>query len=488
MNLAELDPASLARLSEAERERLAELIEHQYTGEGLADYIRRTRPHEPPPRHLMPIVHAFEEARRTGGVRVCISMPPRAGKSTTIRSGIAWWLAYSPSDLIIYGSYNKDIAARDQGSKTRNEAESNGVILNPAKRANDEWATLQGGGMHSCGIHAGVTGRGATGVVVVDDPYAGFEEGESDIIRQSVWDTFWGDIMSRVEGWASVIVVHTRFHKDDLIGRLERPPHSWRSIAIPAIAGANDVLGRAPGESFWPERRQYTLPELEKIRLGSEHVFAAMFQQNPMGRGKTVFGPPRYYSPGRVDLKGCTAVIGVDPAASEKTGADWSVAALMAIRNPRDVMNVEGYLINVLRRQVEIPTFARELLAFQRANWNAPIAVEAVGAFKALPALLRQHAPSLIVKELATQEELQGDKFLRAQGLAGCWNAGRFYVPDNSPPWLEDYLGVMMRFTGVRGQDANDDDVDATSHGWNFINGGPMPVRRGAVADEGRWR
>jgi len=481
----------LTRLSPAERAELAELLEQSFGGEGLADYIRRTRPFEAPPKHLMPLVGAFERARMAGvfgrpGVRICVSMPPRAGKSTTVRSAIAWWLLHRPADLCMYVSYNADIAARDQGYKTRAEAERVGVHLASNRAANDDWATTTGGGMRSCGINAGITGRGASGFVVVDDPYSGFEEGESPVVRDRVWETFWGDVMTRLEGWASVIVVHTRFNEDDLIGRLEAQG-GWEIISIPAIAeNDNDVLGRSPGESFWPERHQYAIAELVKLRAASPHVFAAMFQQSPVGRGQKMFGPPTFYDPTKVDLTGCTAVIGVDPAASEKTSADWSIGALQAIRHPRDVTKATSHVLNVLRRQVGIPQFARELLGFQRSNWGAPLVIETVGAFKAVAQSIREAAPGIVIVELTTAEELHGNKFLRAQPFASAWNGGRVLVPNNSPPWLEPYLACVKLFTGVK--DKQDDDVDASAHGFNYVTGGLPPVMRGSVAQPQRWR
>lgn len=486
---------NLNRLSPAEQAELDDLLEDSYGGESLADYIRRTRPFEPPPRHLLPLIEAFERARLAGlkgrkAVRICVSMPPRAGKSTTIRSAIAWWLTHRPADLCMYVSYNADIAARDQGYKARAEAERVGVVLSSNRAANDDWATVHGGGMRSCGINAGITGRGATGFVVVDDPYAGFEEGESSACREKVSSTFWGDIMTRVEGFASVIVVHTRFNEDDLIGELETNGE-WEIIRIPAIAeNDNDVLGRSAGESFWPERNQYSLPELVKLRTAAPYVFAAMFQQSPQGRGQKMFGPAHYFDPvsllaSAANLR-LVAIIGVDPAGSQKTSADWSVAVLLALQDYRDITKAKGYIIDVLRRQKEIPDFAEELIVFQRRGWNAPVVVEAVGGFKAVPQLLRKHAPGLIVNEISTPEELHGDKFLRAQSVAAAWNDGRVFVPNNAPPWLQPFLAVVSRFTGVK--DKHDDDVDALAHSWNFMTGGLPGVKRGSVEQVNRWK
>lgn len=480
LRLGDID---LARLAPDEQAELMALAENRLGGESLDAFIRRTRPLEPPPRHLQILIEAFERARM-GAVRVCVSMPPRSGKSTTIRSAIAWWLSHSPADLCAYVTYNSDIAY-DQSYKARAEAQRVGVQLASDRKSADDWATVAGGGLRAAGIGAGITGRGVTGFIVVDDPFKGREDADSPVMRDKVWDAFNDDILSRLEGWASVIVCHTRWGEDDLIGRLE-DEGGWEIISIPAIAeDAVDVLGRPMGESFWPQRHQFSVEELAKIKKRNPYGFASLYQQRPVSRGQRRFGDVHYYDPTKINLEGCTAIIGVDPAASEKTSADWSVAVLMAIRNARNYDKATGYILNVLRRQCSIPQFARELLAFQRSKggYNAPIAVEAVGAFKAVPQILREHAPGIKLIELASPQELHGDKFLRSEGIAYAWNDDppRLLVPNNSPPWLEEYLKVFRRFTGVK--DKQDDDVDATAHAWNTAVGGPPAVKRGSYSD-----
>lgn len=362
-----------------------------------------------------------------------------------------------------------------------------GVNLAPTRTAVSDWGTVHGGGLFSTGIDAGSTGRPATGFLVVDDPFAGFLDGESAVTRENVWNVFWTDLMTRLEGPASAIVVHTRFNQDDLIGRLEAQG-GWEIISIPAIAETTpDILGRSAGESFWPDRDQYTVEALDKLWTASPHTFAALYQQSPRGRGRALFGAPTFFDRKKLDLTGCRAIIGVDPAGSEKTSSDWSVATLLALRNPTEFDKAEAYVLNCLRRQTTIPQFARELLAFQRANWNAPVVVEAVGAFVALPQLLREYAPGIQIIELVNREQLHGDKFLRAQGLAAAWAAGRVMVPNDSPPWLEPFLQEFGEFTGTK-SDRNDDIVDSVSHAWNTGVAAPTPQRqRGAVAAPGRF-
>jgi phage terminase large subunit-like protein len=88
-----------------------------------------------------------------------------------------------------------------------------------------------------------------------------------------------------------------------------------------------------------------------------------------------------------------------------------------------------AYVVDVLREQVSVPQFARDLRAFQARNWNAPVRVEAVGGFKAVPQLLREVDPNIRLEEIHPV----GDKFQRAQGVAAAWNQGRVLVPMNAP-------------------------------------------------------
>lgn len=475
----QLSDIDLSRLSPDERTELLHLAEHRYGGEGLADYIRRTRPHEAPPPHLMPVIGMFERARRRGRVRACVSMPPRSGKSTTLRSGIAWWLLRTPADTCAYTSYNEKIA-QSQSYKIRDEARAVGVVMAPDRQSVNDWGTLKRGGLIAASPGSALTGRGVTGVLVVDDPHKDQRDADSPGMREVVWDWFNRVAMTRLEGHASVIVTHTRWNDDDLISRLTREG-GWEIINIKAIAeDDDDLLGRKPGESFWPDRPQFAVSELLKFKQRDEYGFASLYQGKPRAHGARIFDSHRTFTPRPGLLDGCMPIIGVDPAASERKSADYSWAVFLAIRNWNDPDRAEAYVVNALRMQTSVPEFARALLRFRAQCHNARIAVEAVGGFKAVPQLLREAAPGLPLIEISSLQQLHGDKFQRAVGFAGAWNMGRVFVPDNSPPWLDDYLAEISVFTGTSA-DKQDGAIDASAHAWNTVVGAPRHAPRGAV-------
>lgn len=223
------------------------------------------------------------------------------------------------------------------------------------------------------------------------------------------------------------------------------------------------MLGRSPGEALWPER--FPVSELEIIKGQiKDWSFASLYQGRPQPRGANVFREPvRCELPQegtnewREFIAGKVVAIGVDPAASDKTYADFSVAVVLAI-DPSQSERV-AYVLDVVRGQWTIPALVERLHALQ-TRWRAPLVVEAVGGFKAVPQMLKQVDPRLRIAEVKPTV----DKFQRAQAVAAAWNAGRVQVPVNRS-WVDAFLSEVVSFTGVK--DAHDDQVDALAHCWN---------------------
>jgi predicted phage terminase large subunit-like protein len=465
-----------AKMSPEDRERFDRLIRAQFGGEPLGSFIKRHIPSEPPQRHMLPIIKLFERARHER-IFAAISMPPRHGKTVTIQRGLGWLMRHQPADLNAYVTYSTR-KAESKARAVRQLAQRSGVQLDPHASALAEMRTLQGGGLMSVGAAAGLTGVGVSGVMVFDDPYANRKQADSIVIRESIWEIFTEVVFTRLEQ-ASVIVVHTRWHEDDLIGRLfemhskgELPSYfPWEFINLPAIAEEDDYLGREPGEALWPER--FSVEELRGIEMMNPWSFAALYQGRPRPRGSALFGEPAYYDPAKTDLTGCRVYIGADPAATESTASDKSVAVVLATRGvgPKRV----AYVLDVLRHQEQIPLFVKRLRALSVRWYGAPINVEAVAGFKAVPQMLKQIDPGLPV----TEAPVLGDKRTRAEPAAAAWNQGRLLLPMGNVPWVQPFKRVVKAFTGVG--DAEDDDVDALAHGWNAADMKPKTTPRGSV-------
>lgn len=470
--------------SDADAERLRELMAVEYEAETLREYIARVSPSLPLQRHMEPIVDALQDARdaaRDPGAPIriiLIEMPPRHGKTTTVMHGLSWRTVRDPGLTNAYITYGDTLSA-SKSSVMRAQATAAGVALAPDMANLSEWRTVHGGGLLSGGIMGGLTGKGIDGFLVVDDAIKNREEAESEVYRDKAWDQFTDVCFTRLEGVPTVVVMATRWHPDDLIGRiLDRRQELEEGldgaiqiirIHLPAIAEeGGDILGRQVGEALWPAR--FDVRRLRAIRaMIGEYSWNAMFQQNPRHRGAIVFNdtPARFamYAKDGTQLwypTGHRMLICCDPAASAKTKADHSAAYVMAAQGYGPTMNV--WIVDGFSRQLTIPQLVRALQALREKWYGIAIAVEAVSAFRAVPDILHEEDPDLPVIAVTPK----GDKFMRAQGFASAWNNGRAHVPlDDMTPWAAELIKQVAKFTGLN--DKRDDEVDACSHGYNEL-------------------
>jgi len=227
--------------------------------------------------------------------RLLVMMPPRHGKSEEVSHYLpVWFLNQWPDKRVILTSYEADFAA-SWGRKVRNtiaehKADLRVRIADDSAAAN-RWDTTRGGGMVTAGVGGPITGRGAN-LLIVDDPVKNAEEANSQVYRDKAWEWWLSTAYTRLEPGGVAVVVMTRWHEDDLGGRLlregEQGGERWRSLRLPALAEDKDPLGRQPGQALWPER--YDVKALEGIRqaVGSR-VWASLYQQSPLPPGGLLF-------------------------------------------------------------------------------------------------------------------------------------------------------------------------------------------------------
>lgn len=503
--------------------RLAALLEAQHGGEGFDAFIRRVSPRHAPPRHIGPLVDLWE-ATRHERVFACVELPPRHAKTTTGLHGIAWRLKRDPAVTNAFATFGDDYAA-SRSRIARVLTRAGGVSLSKDMANLHEWRTTYGGGAICRGYQGEWTGQGITGVGLIDDPFKDRAAAESKKIRENVWEWFTDVWWTRLEPGSSCIVQHTRWHDDDLIGRLlagKFAGYRFHRIRLPAIAETvpglgPDILGRADGEALWPER--FSVEELRKIEMSiGPYGWASLYQQRPRPKGADLFLEPARFSLRSWVPDGHRIVICADPAASENTRADHSALFVLAARGFGDDMTID--VLYGWRGHVSVPAFARRLHEVSRIFWNAPIVVEAVGGFKAVPQTLKEIEPRLKIRiahmgdptvtddNAARVTNIPVSKFLRSQPTANAWNRhrirvpidaecmwnpqrGRFEMPTIIMPlrpgiaagvtWADELIHEAQAFTGV--DDPEDDQVDALSHGYNDLHSS-RNSRRGA--DENR--
>jgi predicted phage terminase large subunit-like protein len=459
---------------DSEAELLA-LLQADMSAETLTEFINRVSPNLPPPDHIKKIIRLIE-ATRNKEVRATISMPPRHVKTQTGIHGLAWRIQVDPTKKNAFCSYSADLAY-EKSREIRQKAIEGGAMIAQDNRKVAGWATVFGGGLVAAGVGGPITGKGIDGVLWIDDPFKNREEADSATMRDKVWNWFRGAAFTRLEAGGSIIVVQTRWHRDDLIGRIksEIDDGSWQHISVPAVTDKHglaaderilDANGRpAKGEfrqdvkALWPSN--FPLKKLEEIRRSiGEYEWWAQYQQSPIPMGSNIFNPiPSRFLLSDFKLTGHRLIMAVDPAATASTRADHSVACIMAADGYGDQMRC--WMLDVLRAQVTIPELVRRLDALQQ-KWNVAIAVEAVAAFKAVPDMLREIRPGIPILNI----QPKGDKFTRAQPYAAAWNDGRVFVPTDAH-WANAWISEHAEFTGT--DKGHDDQVDAGTHGFTTL-------------------
>lgn len=256
-------------------------------------------------RHLEEIDRAIVDTilGRTAPILV-IEAPPRHGKSELISRYLpAWYLGVFPMRRVMLVGYAAGFA-RSWGRKARallveHGRESFGVEVAADARAAEDWG-IRGweGGMVTAGVGGPLTGRGAD-LLIIDDPIKNAEEALSETIRERHWDWWQSTASTRIEPAGCAIIIATRWHEDDLTGKLLREAETGegaavRRLRLPAIAEPGDPLGRAPGEALWPQR--WPIERLREIREQKEpHWWNAMYQQCP-SRGSRSTWPDSYFA------------------------------------------------------------------------------------------------------------------------------------------------------------------------------------------------
>ncbi len=236
------------------------------------------------PPHLLYAARALDRVRRGECKRLMIFMPPRHGKSELVSKYFpAFLMRNSPERRVILCSYEAEFAAY-WGEQARlvwqDSAETFHASSALRSSRSNWWITPEGGYMATAGVGGGITGKGMD-VGIIDDPVKNAADAYSETMRENAWNWYLSTFATRLEPGGAMILMMTRWHHNDLAGRLLRnQPGEWEVIRFPAIATEHDVLGRKPGEALWPER--YGPDALARVRDSSVRWWSAMYQQTPL--------------------------------------------------------------------------------------------------------------------------------------------------------------------------------------------------------------
>lgn len=303
----------------------------QVARQNLLDFTILTHHNYKASWHHEIMAAALEEVERGDVDRLLLMLPPRHGKSelASIRFP-AWALGRNPRHEIITASYSGDLAM-DFGYKTRAVLESDAykalfsTQIRHDDRSKGRWTTEEGGGYTSVGVGGPLTGRGAT-ILSIDDPLKNREEADSQVYRDKVWDWYTSTAYTRLEKNGAIVLTLTRWHMDDLAGRIlsSEDASRWKVVRLPAIAEEDEPYRKA-GEALWPEK--YSLEELERTKgIVGVRDWAALYQQTPILSENQEFkeGMFKYRTETEIRKLKTREFLTIDTAISKATSSDYT--------------------------------------------------------------------------------------------------------------------------------------------------------------------
>lgn len=489
--LQEVEAQSQTVLAPVSPLDMAQTLDDKYTTRPHLDYLSEQ------------IRKAVIDVESGQSRRLIIEMPPRSGKTFLSTLSTSAWLLSRHADWPIALTSHDGSLATSWGRQLRRWAEAGllggGVSIARDSQAAGEWQTTRGGTVLSRSVRESLTGRGAK-VLVIDDPHKDFIDAHSAKTRDTIWNWWLSVAHNRLHEPSLVVVIMTRWHEDDLVGRLlssEYPgdPSQWEVVRLPALADdKDDALGRELGDPLFSplvsETRDEALTRWAEVRetVGS-YTWAAMFQQRPAPEEGAVFdaGWWRFWTtdPTRVTDDG--KVVLFDPNSDDalRRGV-WVESWDMAFKGTETSDYVVG------QRWTRVGT-NRYLVAQTRGRWSFTQSLKQVKTFAAPHVITRlvedkANGPAVID---ALRDDVdgikpvnpRGSKESRARGVSPLVESGNVVLPHPMEPgcsWVNEFLDEMRAFPSG----AHDDQVDALTQALDWLrlsSGGSVRAASGAV-------
>lgn len=388
--------------------------------------------------------------------RLIITMPPRSGKSELVsRRFPAFALGRNPELQIIATSYSSDLSQRfnrdvqrviddekyfdlfpnTRLSKSRVRTDSRGSYI----RTSDLFEIVgHAGAYRSCGVGGGITGQGAD-ILIIDDPIKDRAQAGSKTIRDSIWDWYTSTAYTRLSPGGGVIVMATRWHTDDLIGRLIQrmgEGDTFRIVNYPAIA-EHDELHRKAGEALHPER--YPLSTLLQIKktIGSRD-WEALYQQHPVPDGGALFKLEwfRRWTASNLPPEFDHTLMSWDMTFKDSKNSDYVVGQVWGKKGPN------FYLLDQVRGQWDFVK-TKEMVRVLAQKW--PRVVRKLVEDKANGSAVISELKSTVsgfVPITPTES-----KEARASSVTPYFEAGNVFIPeDKAAPWVPHYVSELLEF------------------------------------------
>lgn len=484
------NPAPLATVNvvltpQARRQEvLRRVIAAKEAQENILSYVRFNMPDytDPSPnprsryftgRHHELMARKLQELEAGRITRVILNLGPRHGKTELAsKRFIPWYSGRHPDQSVIFGTYNETFAA-DIGRAVRDNIQSHehGLVfpnhgLKDGSEAAQRLETRQGGQLSFVGRGGTITGRGGH-LIVIDDPIKDRKEADSKIIRDQLWDWFTQVIMTRqMDQNARVIIIQTRWHEDDLVGRLTDPMNpyydpdearQWHVIDLPALAfddGTPDALGRKPNEALWPEK--FPVSFLVKQQRLDPRGFQALYQGRPSASSGAFFMADwiQTYRPDELP-RNLRYYAASDHAVSINQAKDKTALVVVGVDDKDNIYVLPDLFWKHAPADVVTEAMLDLIRRYKPVHWWA----ERGHITKAIGPFLRKRMHEERVYASIVEVTPTADKQTRAQSFQGRMAMRKVFFPSFAPWWAEA-RDQILKFPNS----AHDDLVDALAY------------------------
>ena len=372
-----------------------------------------------------------------------VEAPPQHGKTELCsRRTPAMVMGRDPNAQVISATYNADRAhdnSRDVRNIVRSQGfrnvfpESEGLTTSAIERWHSGNASYT-----AAGVGTALTGRGGT-FGIIDDPFKDRKEADSEVRRKDVWNWYRSVFLTRLQKDAPKIVINTRWHEDDLSGRIletaKQTGEKWHRIQLKAID--------KKGQALWEERFPLSYLELLKATLGARE-WSALYQQDPSPEEGNLFlrEEARYYNNLPADLN---VYMSSDAAVTEDESADYSEIGVWGVDPRRNV-----YVMDWWKGQVAPDTYIDTIVDLMLKYKPLYFASGKGVIRRAIEPFLREQ---MRIREALTSiewfsENTPNNKVANLRSFQALWKAGRVYFPDNEDS--ERTIGQLLKHpTGV---------------------------------------
>lgn len=421
-------------------------------------------------QHHAFIAHKLEQLERGEIKRLIVSCPPRHGKSELAqKTFIPWVVGRNPEWHVMMATYNATFS-EDFGRAVRTILQDPryqnvfpGVELDPRTASSSRMFLNTGQQLHFVGRGGATTGRGGH-LLAIDDPIKDREEADSPTIRQKLWDWYTSVFSNRqMTDDARMLVIMTRWHEDDLVGRLTDPRNPcysrkeaalWEVVNLPALAEENDPLNRKPGEPLWPQRFSTTF--LAQMRNQDARSFSALYQGHPAPDDGIFFQPGDIVEYQRMQdvPETCVWYAASDHAVSTEQWADKSCFLIFGVDENDDIWIHPESVLDRLNTEQAVQIMVNLMRKHRPQFWWA----EAGHISKSIGPFLRKRMAEENTHTALVELSPIKDKQTRAQSIKGRMSMRKVRFPSWAP-WFEEAKHQILTFPAG----SKDDFVDTLS-------------------------